>query len=883
MTITDYQRALFQEMHYLKNAGGRNYKVSNGIFLGISHGSYAYSFEFESEQYLSDDAPVVLTVGNDRAYGTVLVCEGFQVIIVVDRDFGSRIVRAQISVEPWKLLETLHHRVSVMLDGNHNAFNRIALELLEKGPKLATTLPIDNIEKGQDNAKRKGLTEDITVIWGPPGTGKTYTMAQIAIDALRRKKSVLIVSHSNISVDGAVLEIVNQLRQTGNENYLKNGQVFRYGYVRDERLTQDPDAVSFNFALKHLGDVKAEMISLQQEKEKILHGAGRNTGRLIAIEERLKKIRIEVRHYERQYIERASVVATTISKATVDPIFENRHYDYVMFDEVSMAYVPQLICAASFARHHFIAVGDFRQLAPIAQSEAKQVLCRDIFSYLGTCSGLGAVYYHPWLVMLNEQRRMYPDISAFVNRYVYKRLLRDYQDVAEKRRGIVESDPLAGHSMSLIDLKGTYCASAKDDDNSRYNILSAVLSFATAMNYVKHGGSSAGIVTPYAAQTRLIRAMLQDYSQNQNEKQISCATVHQFQGSERDLIVMDAVESYPSAKPGWLMSKNENGNVVRLINVAVTRARGKFITVANSRFWIKKVNDNNNLFYVLVQYLIDKGYLVSHKQRMLEKYIADSDFGNHISVSVDAQSELKSYLQDLNNAQEKIVLSIPDASLDDVSATTIYKTLMRRIEDGIFVYCKSNERDSLSDYWKSITHETTNAIFPLTVIDDKIIWYGMPSSEGIFHDGDWNYKTVCPIYLRIKGQHTVDVIRSLTNLEYWTDSKGQKRPLPKISTMKEKDDKKQDNPGLSAYIYKTEKCPKCGQSMSLMRSRYGKCYLKCSSCGDMEYLTKDMVNEYIELKHITCPIHHCQLHAGLSKYGIYVRCVNGHFLKPDEI
>lgn len=123
----------------------------------------------------------------------------------------------------------------------------------------------------------------------------------------------------------------------------------------------------------------------------------------------------------------------------------------------------------------------------------------------------------------------------------------------------------------------------------------------------------------------------------------------------------------------------------------------------------------------------------------------------------------------------------------------------------------------------------------------------------------------------------------LTNLEYWTDSKGQKRPLPKISTMKEKDDKKQDNPGLSAYIYKTEKCPKCGQSMSLMRSRYGKCYLKCSSCGDMEYLTKDMVNEYIELKHITCPIHHCQLHAGLSKYGIFVRCVNGHFLKPDEI
>lgn len=161
-------------------------------------------------------------------------------------------------------------------------------------------------------------------------------------------------------------------------------------------------------------------------------------------------------------------------------------------------------------------------------------------------------------------------------------------------------------------------------------------------------------------------------------------------------------------------------------------------------------------------------------------------------------------MQDVNDAKEKIVLSIPDASLEDGSSTVIYNALMRKIEDGIHIYCKSNEKDNLPDEWKSITHETTNAVFPLIVIDDKVIWYGMPVSQGIFHDGDWNYKTVCPIYLRIIGQYTIDVIWPLTNLEYWTDSKGQKKQLPGVSTSSEKTANEQEIPGLPTYISQTE-------------------------------------------------------------------------------
>ena len=53
---------------------------------------------------------------------------------------------------------------------------------------------------------------------------------------------------------------------------------------------------------------------------------------------------------------------------------------------------------------------------------------------------------------------------------------------------------------------------------------------------------------------------------------MSCATVHQFQGSESDVIVFDAVESYPKSAVGYLMGKEPN-QVARLINVAITRGK----------------------------------------------------------------------------------------------------------------------------------------------------------------------------------------------------------------------------------------------------------------------------------------------------------------------
>lgn len=167
---------------------------------------------------------------------------------------------------------------------------------------------------------------------------------------------------------------------------------------------------------------------------------------------------------------------------------------------------------------------------------------------------------------------------------------------------IVAAKLFEKQAINLIDLSGCYCAASKNADNSRFNILSAFISFAAAVK-TEPNVQNVSIITPYAAQTRLIWALELDYQQH-GDTEIRCATVHQFQGSESDVIFFDAVESYLAKKPGWLMGKDFN-SIQRLINVAVTRAKGKLITVANSRFWNNNYTGTQHTFYKLVQNCIN--------------------------------------------------------------------------------------------------------------------------------------------------------------------------------------------------------------------------------------------------------------------------------------
>lgn len=138
------------------------------------------------------------------------------------------------------------------------------------------------------------------------------------------------------------------------------------------------------------------------------------------------------------------------------------------------------------------------------------------------------------------------------------------------------------------------------------------------------------------------------------------------------------------------------------------------------------------------------------------------------------------------------------------------------------------------------------------------------------------------------------MIRSFSDFEY-REVNGQRKPLlekksdgtgvirNKVTAISEDDGS--GAAGLDRFVRKMEKCPKCKSPMTVARGKSGKCYLKCSSpsCKEMAYLTPELTNMYITRENITCPIHHSTIWAALSRYGVYVKCDHGHYLKPDEI
>lgn len=875
--VKRYSDLIEKEMNYLRSEGGRQYKVTNGRLISTKVGEYAYLFELEAELFLTDAAPIRVRYQNSEANGEVLICEDFKLTVILKQHIGVHLPVAYITVEPWKLLKALNDKLVQFKNGKDFP---IAKRLIEEGPKLSERRSLEDIKKGQREAVKHGFYEPLTVIWGPPGTGKTYTMSRLALKFQKEGKKVLIVSHSNVSVDGVIKKIVERLEERDQTELLHKGCVLRYGYVRDEELVHNPLATSFNYCINSFPDLFAQKERLEREKLNLKANGQLHSIEGIELEKKIQNLRIRLRQHEKEAVKKADIVATTISKLTIDSLFEEVNYNVVMFDEVSMAYIPQVFVAACTAKEHFICVGDFRQLPPIAQSECKGDLEQDIFSFLGIISKRQEeIYYHPWLVMLHAQRRMHPRIAKFASRSFYSNLLKSDRESAERVQEITDRLPFAKEPIIQIDLSGTYCAASKNSDNSRFNLLSAFVAFRIALESEKKGGHEVGIITPYAAQMRLIRAMIEDYRQNQATK-IICSTVHQFQGSERDVIIFDAVESYPFRKPGILLNNNEDNRVTRLINVAVTRSKGKFINISHNRFWMNKLENKAHPFYKLLEYE-KKGKVVLEKEELVE-YLKKDHYGTIIFQQ--EEGHLKRLFDDIKNAQESIKISLPSAHIMN-GVLDLPRLLKNAIKRGVRVGVKCNAYEALPDKWKAISVACENAIFPVIIIDQKIVWYGLPLAKTVFEDGNSKYLTVNQSIVRFKGKRTAEMIQSLIEIDDVVTGSTRKSLMEESNKeVHSKEQQKQSQ--LLHYIEKTYRCKECKEVITLKKSRAGKFYLGCTKCSHIEYLTPELVNHYMMINNVVCPEHKSELKVRVGQYGIYIMCNcqdERHYLKPDEI
>ncbi|MGN1099309.1 MAG: DEAD/DEAH box helicase, partial [Christensenellales bacterium] len=575
MFLDTYKEALLEEYNFLSKSNNR-IPLFDGKYEYADIDGYVYSFMLNKEFGVPDGTPVYVYIDSpginyiSSVSGSVVYSEGYEIVIKV-----KKIINIKSKVEFTSAVHELLKMLVERLNGiNYNDF---LVDSLIHGKDLC----IDgNPEKGQKKAIAMSLSNPITIIWGPPGTGKTHTLAEIALKCFEHGKRVLILSQSNIAVDNAMLKIKQFVRERSCYGSLK-GNIFRAGYSKIKEVFSVLDENDFYInARQYVEKNNPELIKeLNQLLEKA-HDKETDSVKKKEITDRIHSIRSFIRSKEDELIVSAQILGTTISKATVDILISNNRYDVVLFDEASMAYVPQIVYACSLAKEHFICIGDFRQLPPIVQCGEKNILNIDIFEFLGIYKA-PIFSNHQWLVMLNTQRRMHSTISYFVREKIYSQHLTDHHDTDIKTRNILDKAPLPGYSIGYFDMDKINCSAQSKEvgkTHSHSNFISAYISVLIALSAKKSGQDTVAIISPYKNQVNLIKAILLDLHVGQ-ENGVYCSTIHQFQGRESNVIIFDTVDAYPMKKIGKMLSQGDNSN--RLINVAMTRAEGKFILLGS--------------------------------------------------------------------------------------------------------------------------------------------------------------------------------------------------------------------------------------------------------------------------------------------------------------
>lgn len=857
-----YRMALSAEISFIRMTGGKHILLQEGKRIGRDNGQFVYLLESEDELNYPEGTPVTIWKGQSQISGKILNCEAFSVYLISELDLGAEVEMLNISAEACYLLQSVSERLmDLSLEPSE-----IAQDLICNGLKEIDYRNSD-IAKGQETAVRMSLEQPITFVWGPPGTGKTQTLAKIAWAHIDKGERVLMLSYSNVSVDGAILRV------TSLKNDVFPGQLVRYGFPKDKRISEHPYLSSYNLAINNYPDLLKRRTQLQAEKKRL----EKNDPKLIQVEKELNEIRRELRAAESQCVRNAKFVATTVSKAIVDKEIRNGAFDVVIFDEASMATIPQIAYAAKLARKNFVCMGDFRQLPPIVQSSKESPLNADIFQYCGITQAVDQGSNHKWLCLLDTQYRMHPEIADFAGRSIYNGLLKSANGMTEKREKTVMAEPFAGRAMEFVDLSGTMSTCIKSSDDSHANVLSAFVTFSLTLKAAQT--QEVGIITPYHAQSRLLHAMVRDVNELEAlPHAIKCATVHQFQGSEEDVIVYDAVDCYRLPFPGALIASTAGRYADRLFNVAMTRSKGKFICVANGSFMRNKGMSENLMFMQMLKSYRATAPMIPEIIRPnddLEKYYFDF---------VEKENQVDEFIKDLATARREVRIDIPDSPANsDINTTRIAQALAEAQSRGVKVFVRAESKKNLHPTLKYFAVENHYLTDPIALIDKTVTWFGMPESAACFKiEGRISAINNRPC-IRFWGTHTAKILYGLLEMSQVMD---QAKTVEKDAQGNLITDK------LSDYVLAHKKCPVCGKPMQLKKSRNQKYFLSCSgypSCKHTEFVETEFVEEYFYHKGnkngMLCPRCGCSLEAKISRYGIYVQCCGGkrHKYGLDEI
>lgn len=441
----------------------------------------------------------------------------------------------------------------------------------------------ERLDRSQKRAFFSAIDNDFSLIWGPPGTGKSFTLASIiyALYQLGEDRTV-ICCLSNVAVDQLLCKLLDIIDAEGIK--VNPGNIYRAGRTMDSRVI-GTDYLFPNDEKTHKlrSQIKENQTTILQLKERKLEKSEES----IVLKAKNKELREELKSHTEFLVNSSRLVFSTISNFILSTnLYENK-FDNLIVDEASMMAMPSLLALGHNISKRLILVGDFQQLSPI--SIVKDELLQDSVFEMAGVNIRNTV--HPALTQLLSQRRSNEKIVDLINRTFYQGKL---IPKAVPNSDIINSEPFSGRIIALKKVSDGAVRYTKGGTRQNKIFAENVISILDVLSNDKNANFTIGIITPYRGQVSLLRALKNERKYDDNfDKRIKIGTVHTFQGSECDIIIFDMVDCpvMENGKPNRIGRLYSGNGGERLLNVAVSRARHKLIVVCDPEY-IKNIPGN---------------------------------------------------------------------------------------------------------------------------------------------------------------------------------------------------------------------------------------------------------------------------------------------------
>ena len=441
--------------------------------------------------------------------------------------------------------------------------------------KIDDGVLIPQLNNSQNKAVKHILSaNDIAVVHGPPGTGKTTTIVQAIRLVLQSEKQILVCAPTNTAVDLITEKLIEQginVLRVGHparvsEGLLKatiDGQIQSHANYKDIKSLRKTAEEYFKMA----GKYKRTFGKEDAKQRALFYTEARNC---------IKESRLLEDYIVNSLFENAQVISCT-PVASSNKALANKQFSTLFFDEASQAleaisWIPLLKCK------RVIFSGDHFQLPPVVKSsKAKQEGLAE--TMLDRC------IKHPDIsTLLTRQYRMHQHIMQFSNHYFYNNELEADATVKETVLSLHEECDILNSPVELLDTAGCSFDELQNPETlSLSNVGEANLVFKhmeLLLQQYQFGREqqniSIGIISPYKEQIELLKEKLVDFDYSGFPvSELAVKTIDGFQGEERDVIYISLVRSNEHSEIGFLSD-------IRRMNVALTRAKKKLVVIMDT-------------------------------------------------------------------------------------------------------------------------------------------------------------------------------------------------------------------------------------------------------------------------------------------------------------